>query len=301
MRRALLAVLLLACRDEAARTDPLPEVWMPRGRADDPVVARVDGTPIFASEVLLRRAQRDGGPVLDDLVLEDLLAAEARRQGLLADPSVRDAARSAIARQLLEEDFERRVRPETIPESLLKRAYERNYWFYNKPEIRHFEHLLVDALWRDPPEKRRAAAAFADEILADLSRRRPASLEAVRDEVVRRAAAKGLTVQYERSMGVRARLERDFGDVLWSLSPGELGRRPARSRYGFHLLRLVRIEPALERPFESVREDVRARLWPEYRQTELQAWLKDLRARHGASVTQAARDLFGRGPRPENP
>jgi peptidyl-prolyl cis-trans isomerase C len=287
------AALLVASCTQAPRPDPLAEIGDPAATGD-PVVARVNGRSILASEVLARRRVRDGGPALEDLVLEDLLAAEARRQGLLADPQVRQAARRAMVQRLLEEEFEKKVRPEDIPDSVLRQAYRKNYWFFNRPEVRHFDHALVWAAPTDPPGKQESARRLAEEILAQAART-GAPLADLAREYGPRGKARGLEVRFESTRGVRLRLEKDFGDVLWAAASGELGGRVARSRYGYHALRLLRVETALSRPFEEVREEVRQRVWPEVRQQRFGEWMTALRARHGAEIAEAARLLSRTG------
>jgi len=288
---ALFSILVAACREGAAPRDPLEEIQTPVAN-DDPVVARVDGVPILKSEVLARRSLRDGGAVLDDLILEDLLAVEARRQGLHADPQVRDAARRAMVQTLIEVDFENRVRPEQIPEGLLRRAYAKNYGFYNKPELREIEHFLVRCLPREAPARQEAARALAETLLAQVLRRRPPSLEALSAEFQDKARAAGFELRYERLSATRARLEKEFGDAAFTLQPGEVTKRPVKSRYGWHLVRAISTTPPVSRPFEDVREDVRQRFWPEYRQMKFREWLTELRARYGARIATAAQTLF---------
>jgi peptidyl-prolyl cis-trans isomerase C len=291
-RAAAVALLLVAaCTEAASPRDRLGEVWTPEAPGE-PVVARVNETPIVTSEVRLRRATRDGGPVLDDLIVEDLLAAEAKRQGLLGDPKVRDAARRAMVQRLLEREFEAKVKPADVPEGVLRRAYRNNYWFFNRPEIREFEHFLVWATPKDTPQRQAASRHLAGEILRAVLSRRSAALADLRAEIEARGRAAGVKVQYERTRGVRSRLEKDFADLLWALAPGQIGARVAQSRYGFHVLRSVRVEPEVSRPFEAVREEVRERVWTEWREMRFKSWVADLRARHGAKVAEEALLLF---------
>src|SRR5207247_7751480 len=100
-RVAWMALWLLACSQPGAGPDPLAGVGDPAVVASDPVVARVNGKAIVASEVAARQRARDAGAVLDDLVLEDLLAEEAKRQGLLQDVKARDAAHRAMSRRVI--------------------------------------------------------------------------------------------------------------------------------------------------------------------------------------------------------
>jgi parvulin-like peptidyl-prolyl isomerase len=289
-RLALFCVLLFACAEPKA-PDAVAEIGAP-ATPGDPAVAVVNGSPILRTEVLLRRAERDGGPVLDDLVLEDLLAAEAARQGLRGDAEVREAVHRAMVQRLLIDDFEKKLRPEDVPEGMLRRAYELNFWFYNRPEIRHFEHLLVRCGMKEPDDKVEKARRLAEELLETLQRRPTLDMANLPGEVRARAGELGIEVVYEKGPGNRERLEKPFADLLFSLAPGELAKRIVRSRFGWHVVRHIRFVPALSRPFEVAREDVLKRVWPEYRQGRLRGWLRELRAKYGAKVAASAHLLF---------
>jgi peptidyl-prolyl cis-trans isomerase C len=296
MRALLLLALLIACSRAPSERDLFSEVIAPTAPGD-PVVATADERPVHASEVLARRAARDGGPVLDDLLTEDLLAAEARRQGLHSDPEVRDAVKRALVQRLLIAEFEPRTRREDIPESVLRRGYQTNYWFFNRPEIRSFEHILVRLDPKRPQDAPRAEA-FAGEILR-LARARAGELASLRPEIERRAGALGLSILYENTKSTLQGLEKGFAEVLAATPAGQIGARVARSRYGLHVLRALQIEPAVSRPFEAVREEVRDRVYPEYRQMRFRQWLQELRAKHGARVAEAAHLLFRGAPAPK--
>src|SRR5262249_16888874 len=153
---------------------------------------------------------------------------------------------------------------EEIDDSLLRRAYEKNYYFYNRPEVRRFEHVLVGATDKDPPERRERARALAEEILAAARRTSP-PLNALRPELAPRRTALGLPLRYETGPGVRQGLEDPFANLLFATPAGALGSEVVRTGYGWHVLRCLKIEPAVTKPFDLVREDVRDRLWPEYR------------------------------------
>jgi peptidyl-prolyl cis-trans isomerase C len=45
-------------------------------------------------------------------------------------------------------------------------------------------------------------------------------------------------------------------DAVEALTPGETGRRPIRSRFGWHVIRLARVIEGQTLPFEAVREKI---------------------------------------------
>src|SRR5688500_12830444 len=108
--RALAAILVLSACGHGASTPPEPVRHVvpttaeaqPAG-ADDLVVARVDGRPVYGSCV---RAQVAGlgvdvAAALDQCVAFELLAGAADAQGLRADEDVGDAWRREMVRALI--------------------------------------------------------------------------------------------------------------------------------------------------------------------------------------------------------
>jgi len=124
MRAALLVLFGVACGAKEAHAPAVPpgETW--RGSLSPPpatgaeVVATVNGESIYAADVARVMAARglDRAAALDELVVQELLAVEARRRGLADDPEVVDTRRRERVRAMLRRDFEPSFDgPEDIP------------------------------------------------------------------------------------------------------------------------------------------------------------------------------------------
>ena len=267
--------------------------------ASDPVIARVDGQPIHESEAVARARRRELPPspekaaeITDDLVLEDLLAAHARGQSLHTAPKVRHAVRRAIVQRLIEEDFETKVTPQGIPEDTLRSLYQENFWYYNNPEMRSFEHLLVRCTRTQSAALHGAARALAEALLLAAKEQRPERLEALLPAAQPRALKWGLTVDVDNARSARTQLERDFADLLYTLPLGQVGDRVVQSRFGYHVVRTTKIEPPFALAYEQALPDIRERAWPTYRQGRFRQWVASLREKYDARPAPAADLLF---------
>ena len=128
----------LGCRDLAAK----------RASKKDAVLAQVDDVAITVSEfeerinsqspyVRARYASLDHKKeFLDNLVKFEVLAAEARRQGLDKDPEVVRAMKQVMIQKLLKQQIDR-LKAEDLPDADIQAYFDSHQEEYNRPpEIR---------------------------------------------------------------------------------------------------------------------------------------------------------------------
>lgn len=163
--RRLLALLLglslgplaLSCKEQALPTSG-PDAAAPGGLTPSQaamVLARVGDRPITLGELaatLERMDQFDRlryqtperrRDLLDQIITVELLAAEAKRQGLQDTPEVRAAMRQ-ILRDALLADARKNVRsPTQIPEAEVRAYYDAHKSEYQEPERRRVSHIVV--------------------------------------------------------------------------------------------------------------------------------------------------------------
>lgn len=185
------------------------------------------------------------------LVVRQLLLQEARRLDIAAEPQADADGRvetdeDALLRALLE----REVQTPKADDEMLHRFYENNRKRFATPPLFEADHILVAARGED-------AVAFAE------AKDRAASLATVLAREPERFAGLAKDCSDCPSREVGGSLGQispgdttpEFEAALVRLAPGEISA-PVETRYGVHLIRLVRkIEGALL-PFETVKDRI---------------------------------------------
>jgi peptidyl-prolyl cis-trans isomerase C len=243
-RPALLAAaLLLASPAAVAQVQPLAP-------ASDPVVARVDGTPIHLSE--LEEAVR-GLPeqframppqvlypvMLDQLITQRVLVNAARKLNLQDTPEVRARIRRAEEEALQQALLAREIGP-LLTEQALRARYEQD--IVSKPqeaEVRA-RHILVQT----ETEARQAITALqggAD--FATLARERSRGP----------GAAEGGDLGFFK----REEMPEAFAAAAFALEPGQFTTMPVRTHFGWHVIKLEERREEPRPSFEQAEEGLR--------------------------------------------
>lgn len=175
------------------------------------------------------------------LVLRELLLQEAARQGIVAGTP------EEIIAALLEETV---VTPEA-DEATCRRYYDNNRRRFRTPDLYEAQHILIAAA-PDDDEARAAATRRALTLLAELGRNPDAF------ELLARAHSDCPSKEMGGHLGqvTRGSTVPEFETYLCSLDEGELCPAPVESRYGIHIVRLLRREPGRDLPYEAVREKI---------------------------------------------
>jgi peptidyl-prolyl cis-trans isomerase C len=233
----------------------------PTGAGIMPPVS-VNGVPIsrkdIASETQNFPADNPGAAwhaATRALVVRHLLLEEAQRLGILIEPQADAKGRvetdeDALLRALLE----REVQTPAADDETLRRFYDNNRKRFMTAPLFEADHILIAA-------RRQDADAFAE------AWERVATLAGVLDREPERFAELARDCSGCPSREVGGSLGQislgdttpEFEAALIELAAGEISA-PVESRYGVHLIRLVRkIEGSLL-PFEAVREQIAAYL-----------------------------------------
>jgi len=206
MRRVLLLVLLAAAcgQRERAAAPPSPPIAVPSSVEatpagdEDPVVARVDGRPVYGSCVQ-RQAEHLGvgrDEALRQCVDFELLAGAADARGLRGDPEVAATWRREIVRTIIDRDLGtlRGVAdlPAEFVDPLLAQAQARLHRPYMR--VSYYARFPVPTSGAlDSPEERRAQAA-AEELAAQFANDDAVLWEPFHAAAKRIAAAHGTPV-----------------------------------------------------------------------------------------------------------
>lgn len=241
---------LAGCTSQGSDTRPALETVARAG--SDPVVARVNGTQIFASDVNLsaqeqgfvdegislpKRDDRYRG-VLDELIDQRLLALDAENQGLNAERDAKIRLAAARERILGNMRVERHLR-ETVNEAAIRRMYEEQAKLAARGDEIRARHILVD-------EK-----AKADNLLKQLKNGADFAALARVHSLDEGSAERGGDLGYF----TQDMLNIDFTRPIFNAGKGtRIG--PLKSEFGWHIAEVLDRRPAAQPSFEDLKPKI---------------------------------------------
>lgn len=269
-----------------------------RGSKTGPVVAEGDGVVISVDQfkakleeqspfVRARYASLDRKKeFLENLLRFELLAAEARRQKLDQDPEVQETLKKIMVQRLVRKSFDEGAATD-VPESDLRQYYDEHKDEFVKAERVRVSQILVRSAPNAPDRGAREAAAR--KIVARLKAEQAKNPLAFAS-LAREASDDAATKASGGDLGYRTReeLEKQYGKAVAEAAFGlqRVGDESpvVASDEGFHLLKLAARQPALDRPFESVKAQLAGRVARERRTKDFDGFVQKLRSSAGIKV-----------------
>lgn len=222
----------------------------------DPVVASVDGHPIYLSQLglavqslpeSLRKLPFEAlyPLLLDRMVDHEALVLLARRDKLDEDPKVVRQIDEATGRVLEGALLARTAVPE-VTEDTIRARYDRDYAGQAAVEEVHARHILV------------GTEAEAKWVIQELDK--GADFTALAKRFSKDPdSARGGDVGFFR----RSQVWRGFADLAFSLNAGELGQTPIRNEFGWHVVQTLEKRSVQPPTLEQVHEAIRLQLLEE--------------------------------------
>ncbi len=233
-----------------------------KGKADDPVVARLDGKPIYRSEVELQAESLPKQyrrlplatvfPVLLNQVIDrKLVAAEVSRQGLENDPEVKKRMADIRERVVHEIYLSRRVQIE-VTEAALRKRYERQVKEAPTVKEARARHILVKT----------EEEAIA--VIAELENGAEFAATA-KAKSIGPSAARGGDLGYFK----RQQMVPPFAEAAFALKPGEMTKKPVKTQFGWHIILTEDIREIKPPSFEQKRDQLHTEMSREVVRTEM--------------------------------
>ena len=292
-RHALVLLFAAACAGRgAAPPEAARELaWTPASAPAEPVVARVGGVPLSATELGAHVRATGLAPraALEDLVRQELLAQEARRRGLADAPDVRLARRQALVRRFVSQEFGRATAaPESIPESDARPLYEAMH--------EYFDHGRMLRVLNVCTTEERARALYAEARAhpvrsADEWKTLAEKMGATAQEVLSEETSRGYHAAWRK--GVFAALKR-AGDVMAPLALPDLPL-PCTTHVAY-------CEEVIAPRHDSLAQalpEIRRRIHEDWRRKSFLAWVGRLVRQHAVDLHPEA--LPGEPPREAGP
>lgn len=232
----------------------------------DPVVLTVNGQEIRASEISFAKDEilphLGGLPpkarypfIVDYLIERHLLAQAAVRDKINKTDAYRKRLRYYQVKALREAYFAEALRPK-VSEKMVRDTYEREKSTSKVRKRARAQHILVktqkeaDEIFK----KVQAGGNFA---------------QLARDHSTDEVAAKGGDLGYFFA----EEMVPEFSDVVFKLKEKEVGG-PVKTKFGWHIVKLVDLQTIGPRKFEDVREGIQAILLRDVVQKEVAAYKK---------------------------
>lgn len=230
---------------------------------------------------------------LDNLVRFELLAREAQKKGYAQDPKVIRHLKRELVSVYVQREFEDVQQQAPIAEAELKAYYDAHLSEYVRPERVRVAHVFWAAPAGDEA-KRKAQRALAEAALAQV-REKDAKDYAAFAELARTASedpnskAMGGDLQFLSREQLAARAGAEVAEAAFALEErGRVLDRLVEAPQGFHALKLLGREAALDLPFEQVRDSIRGQLVARRRVDAFKRFIDDLKARNRLELDEAA-------------
>jgi peptidyl-prolyl cis-trans isomerase C len=220
----------------------------------DPVVAKVDGKPIYLSEIqdaaqtLPQNARALPAASLYPILIDQMiggraLAAQARRTGLDKDPTVQREVAEASEHALETAVLQKEVGP-MITDAAVRARYDAEIAGKPGQEEVHARHILV------PDE------ATAKQIIAELNKG---------------ADFATLSKQYSKDPGAAKQggdlgfFKKDemvpaFADAAFALQPGQISQTPVHTQFGWHVIQVLERRTDQPPSFDQASQELRQKM-----------------------------------------
>jgi peptidyl-prolyl cis-trans isomerase C len=284
---AAFAAVLAACGGGRETSTP-PAPGAPGKAADaSAVVARYAGkelTTAGAQEAMKRlpgpsRAYLSSPErkrqFVDNLIVNELIFEEGRRQGLADDPDIQrqvDEFRQRLVVQRVMRDL--RKRPEVGDEEA-KQKYDANPNLYSTTQIRASHILVKDEA---TAKELRAQLVEKPDTFAELAKQKSTDLGSGR-----RGGELGLFGP--------GRMVPEFEAVAFSIKPGEISE-VVKTQYGWHIIKVTERKEGSVRPFDQVKAQIKSQIANQRLQAQLDKYMADLRAKANVQVDDKVVDAL---------
>jgi peptidyl-prolyl cis-trans isomerase C len=231
---------------------PPPQLSAPTTK--DPVVATVNGQPIYLSE--LEVAQQALPPqyrtmplasvfpaLLDRIADSKLVVGDARKNKIEADPTFKKRM-AFVEDQVIQDYWLQREIAKRITQEKMQQRYQEKLKSMPPEEEVHARHILV------------ATEAEAKDLLAELKKGTPIEKLAKEKSTDKASGAEGGDLGWFK----RTDMVKEFSDAAFALKKGELSETPVKTQFGYHVIKVEDRRqappPAFEELAEQIREDL---------------------------------------------
>jgi peptidyl-prolyl cis-trans isomerase C len=208
---------------------------------------------------------------VENMILNDLLYEEGRKSGWDRDPDIERQVTDLRKRLVVQRVMRQYQTPPTVTDEQARAYYDESPDLYSTTQIRA-SHILV----KDEQTAKDIAASVKahPERFADLAREK---------SVDTASAQKG----GELGMFGQGRMVPEFEKAAFALRPGEVSD-VVKTQYGYHVITVTERKEGERRPFEQVKEQIRAMLRNKMTQDRVQSHYESLKKNADVKIDDAA-------------
>jgi peptidyl-prolyl cis-trans isomerase C len=246
-----------------------PAAASSQSNPNDPVVARVNGDPIYRSDVqaVLQQIIPAGHQpsqddlqklyprLVDDLISRKLAYQEATREKLQDKPEVHHAIMNA-EQQVLVQAFFSEVGKPAVTEDNMKKAYDEAVKVTPPQDEVHARHILVKT------------EDEAKDIIKQLDGGADFVKLAKEKSIDKGNAQDGGDLGYF----TKGSMDPAFSDAAFSMQPGTYSKTPVKTNFGYHVIQVIDKRPAKIPTFEEAKPQLESQL----AQRAIQVKLKEI-------------------------
>lgn len=218
---------------------------------------------------------------LDDIILQELLAQEAAKEGLDKDKDVvkmLDKLRKKIlAQKLLEAKI---IEKTAVTEDEAKKYYEENKSQYTAPEQVNAAHILISVKdWNNEAEVK-AAQEKAETLLKQIKGGEDFA-EAAKENSDCPSRTKG----GELGFFYKGQMVPEFEEAAFSLNKGELSGI-VKTKFGYHIIKVIDKKPSKQKDFSEVKDEIEEQLLKEKQKEAFDKYSSEIKANAKITINQ---------------
>jgi peptidyl-prolyl cis-trans isomerase C len=285
---AVAALALVACQQESGPKKTGPAVATGNGitvTADEFKARLEEQSPFIRARYTTLERKKE---FLDNLVRFEVLAKEARRQGLDKDPDVLHTLEKVMVQKLVQKNFADQSGAKDLPEAELQKYFDEHKDEFQKPKKVRLSAIVWTGAPGTPDRAKKLAAAkvLAPKVKADEKKNSLAFAAAVTtnsEDPVSKAVSGDLGFKSKdelvRSYGA------ELAEAAFALKAGEISN-PLEAPQGIYLVKVTGVQEEISRPFDSVKAQISAKLLREKRTKEFDDLVKRLKEEAKISINE---------------
>lgn len=220
---------------------------------------------------------------LDDLVLQELLSQEAKKQGLDKDTeflrSLEKIKNKLLAKALIEKEV---VESTKVSEEDLKKYYDEHKSEFAVPEQVNAAHILIMVKENAADAEKKAAKEKAEGLLKKIEGGSDFAALAKENSDCPSKAKGG-----ELGFFSKGQMVPEFEDAAFKLKPGEVSA-VVQTKFGCHIIKVTDKKPAGQKELAEVKDELEQKLLRDKQKTAFDDYTKKLKDNAKITVNETA-------------